>query len=100
MEGLHDFAGLQHFEYLLFIEDVHMDVLGFFLVLLASFLNARSQEGIGMVVMVRRIRGEGHEKLPFSAFVSGFFAQFPLCGVEWRLARVHDSGDEFIMCFA
>ena len=46
MEGLDDFAVAEHLEHLRGIEDVHMDVLGFFLMLLTHFLYSGSEEGV------------------------------------------------------
>ena len=73
MQGLDDLAVTEHLEDLRGIEDVHMDVLGFFLMLVPHFLHAGSQESIRAVVVVGRVRGEGHEKRPLAAFVTGLF---------------------------
>ena len=73
MQRLDDLAVTQHLEDLRGIEDVHMDVLGFFLMLVTDFLHTGSEESIREVVMVGRVGGEGHEKRPLAAFVTGLF---------------------------
>ena len=73
MKGLDDLAVAKHLQHLFRIEDVHMDVLGFLLMLLAYFLYAGGKESVGEIVMIGRIGRKGHEEPPFAALISGFF---------------------------
>ena len=73
MQGLDDLTVLQHLQHLRRIEDVHMDVLCFFLMLFTHFLHTGGKESIREVVVVRGVGRKGHEELPFPAFVTRFF---------------------------
>ena len=68
-----------------------MDVLGFFLMLVTDFLHTGSEESIREVVMVGRVGGEGHEKRPLAAFVTGLFGEFALGSLKGCLTRIDDA---------
>ena len=52
MKSLDDLAVAEHLKHLFRIEDVHMDVLGFFLVLVPYFLYTGGKESVGEIIVV------------------------------------------------
>ena len=71
---------------------MHVNILRFLFMRCGQLLYIGSEESNATVVMIRRIGREHHKLLPCSPAESRLFAQFALCGLKRRLARVNNAG--------